>query len=464
MLNSKGQIERLFFQPLCLVSVIFIIGFRTLLFLGDNNDLVRLDDLSKQSNPDAVQYVQLANNLWDKGIYSRHPEAAGEPDVLRTPAYPLFIIVVGALRSPVNLYLAQAVLVVAMILLIYRLGERVQNRRCGIIAALFLATDVLILTSCFEAMSELLFLFFTLLSLDILRWPTGIAKTCTCKSRAFTGGLVLGISTLARPSNLYLPIILFACELLSAIRERRIFSYCQTHLVTLIAFSIIVSPWIARNYYVAGIPKLTTVDKHNLVYFVGAGALQAKHGWSRQTAQEFIKEKYSLPSYAVLQNPWGDPTCTTKELYDSVSSKALDVALAEPPMLLKSSIIGVAKSSIAHSAIPISEITGGKWSSLSDYNGNSWYLYVVFLFQTLHTALSILMCISTVFFGFWNKQAKDRLLPVVIILLYYYLIVAMFGFDAVARARICCLPFIFALAGISLEKYWSSRPKPLQIS
>ena len=53
-----------------------------------------------------------------------------------------------------------------------------------------------------------------------------------------------------------------------------------------------------------GIPRVTNVDSNNLVYFVGAGAYQVRHGITLEEAQDQIAREFHLVPYIVTQNPW----------------------------------------------------------------------------------------------------------------------------------------------------------------
>ena len=188
-------------RAIVLLIAFFLSTFSAVLIVAYARGVPLITSIDAQTNPDAVHYVNLARNIIEKGVYSRHPDAIGEPDILRTPGYPIFIIGTLSLRVAASLYIAQAVLIAACIIFTYRLGKRTHDHRSGIIAAAFMATDILVLTSCFEAMSEILFLFLTLLALDILQWPQTHPKSPRSLTRIFTGGIVLGVSTLTRPSN-----------------------------------------------------------------------------------------------------------------------------------------------------------------------------------------------------------------------------------------------------------------------
>ena len=434
-------------------KIFFYLCFSLLLASGLVRGEPSFFDSSKQHNPDAVHYIQLAKNIAELGIYSRNDFGQGEPDLLRTPAFPLFIISTFSTNRPLVLYLAQAILVLGIAKIVYGFGCRLFNPRVGAIAAAFILTDLLLLISCFEAMAELLFLFLTVLGLEILSPPKNGYQTNRIQFiRWFIGGAIIGLSVLARPSNLYLPIVLILCATIALNAAKGRFRILfQFSVLLSIGFVLVVAPWIARNYQVFGIAKVTTIDKHNLIYFVGAGALQAKHGWSRKEAQEFIQQKYNIPDYSTLQNPWSSKDKNTRELYDSINPVATQIATDNIPMLVKSSAIGIIKASSAHSAGDIGKITGGQWRSTRDLANCSPHLILAFCFQMLHTVTYLFAAFLGMATLIFSRERLRIALIFLLLLGYFYLIVAMFGIDAVARSRVSCLPFLFILAGIGID-------------
>src|SRR5437879_2939900 len=68
-------------------------------------------DYRQNGNPDAAHYVLLGENFWTKGVYSRQSAPPYQPDVLRTPIYPLLAGSVQALLGTIwPLYVIQIAL------------------------------------------------------------------------------------------------------------------------------------------------------------------------------------------------------------------------------------------------------------------------------------------------------------------------------------------------------------------
>jgi 4-amino-4-deoxy-L-arabinose transferase-like glycosyltransferase len=443
--------------------LIFTTFFTSLLVIGLQRNAPQFSDSLGQQSSDAINYVRLARNIQNLGAYTREKNGEGEPDFLRTPGYPLFIIATFSTNHPIGLYAAQAILVIASITLIYRTCLRSFGYRAALIASLFTGTDLLLLTSTLEAMSEILFLALTLQGLHFLGCLDASKAGLGSNRNYFIGGCVIGLSTLVRPANQYLPVITTVSLFISLAGTTNIKNLLKITLAVWTGFLLTVTPWIVRNYNQFGVAKLTNIDKHNLAYYVGVGALRAEHGWSKQEAREFIQQKYNIPDYRTLQNPWVSQEKNTKELYDCISPVATQIATENIPMLVKSSAIGIIKASLSHSAVAVGQITGGQWSSTRDLANCSPHLILAFSFQMLHTVAYLFAAffgMATLIFTCGRRKVA---LIFLLLLGYYYLIVAMFGIDGFARARISCLPFLFILAGVGIDSILTKVGYPCKI-
>ncbi|MCA9180617.1 MAG: hypothetical protein KDA51_04170 [Planctomycetales bacterium] len=395
-------------------------------------------------SPDAVHYLQLARNISQRGVYSRSAQCLGEPDMLRTPGYPAFVIATNGHVRFELLVLAQGALAIGLIVLIGSVLRQFGDGIGVFVGALLCSADLLLLTCCFEAMSEVLFVFLTVLGLRVVGWPFFGGETRAV--RWLGGGLLFGVSALVRPSNLYLPVVFGAISVIGAAAKSGHALSFRHALMLIVGFGIVVSPWIVRNAVTLGVPRLTSVDQANLVYFVGAGAVQRKFGWERREAQDFIRREFLLPSYSELQNPWTAEGRTTKELYGLVRSKALDVVFLYPRSLVESSFIGILKASFAHCNGVIANMTGATWTSVRSLGSNSVLLNVLLIWHLVHTLSTLVLAVVGCVIGV--KGGWGLRISVLLVLGYYYLMMAMFGIDAVARSRLSVAPILYVLAGV----------------
>ena len=260
--------------------------------------------------------------------------------------------------------MAQATLQIGSCLMLFGLVKTYFGRSAAVAASLLLGTDLMLAVSNFEGLSEPLFLFLELAAASCLvpafvrgsavgRWPTW--------SRLIAGGTFLGLATLTRPVGLYLSVILVACRLAIGLVRRRPGAAVRDALLVAVPVAALVVPWMVRNAVVFSVPRLTTVDRTNLVYFVGAGAYQVERGLTLDRAQEQIAREFQLPGYSEVQNP-----CTTDRSVaemDETLGRAAPVVLGRYPVELATSmVIGIVKSSLSHNVDQLAGLLSQTWT------------------------------------------------------------------------------------------------------
>jgi len=153
---------------------------------------------------DSVEYLTLARNLQQSGVFSLHP-AGWPPELYRTPGYPAFLLLLrawsglGALRLAL---LAQVLLLLASGLLLTGTPQpRGQggNDRTWLPALLFLVHPM-VLCSSFQVLTETLFVFLCVVSAWLLRRGFRGASA----PHLGASGLALGAAALVRPIGLVL--------------------------------------------------------------------------------------------------------------------------------------------------------------------------------------------------------------------------------------------------------------------
>lgn len=119
---------------------------------------------------DAREYYQIARNVAQHGAFSQSEEPPLEPDTWRTPGYPVFLaglmLVLG--DSPARLVMAQQVLSIANVWLVYLVACRhMSSRRAALAAGLFMLEPYRLFYSLWLMASTL---FTTLLLLTWWAW------------------------------------------------------------------------------------------------------------------------------------------------------------------------------------------------------------------------------------------------------------------------------------------------------
>ncbi len=426
------------------------------------------------NNPDAVHYVLLGRNLLLHGHYSRCEGPPYAPDILRTPVYPLFAGVLDLLGGAGAIYLAQALLQVGSCLLLFALVRRHFGSGAALAASFLLATDLMLAVYNFEAMSEPLFVLLVLAA--VYHGLPALASLSRKERPVFLrlalAGVLLGLAILTRPAALYLPVVLAGCLLVTAWRGRCPGLGLAATLVFLLGTAPLPGLWIARNALVFSVPRLTTVDAANNVYFIGGGAYQLRHGLSLEEAHAWIAREHGLTPYVVTQNPW-----TTDQSVAAIDAElraaSARVMTRYPVELVESSLLGVAKASVSHNVDVLAALNGREWQApstaglarlrpeaLERLEANGPALAAAFGWELVHVLLAL--GLAAVGAGYclvrrWSDPATWALL---LVLGYFYLTVAVFGLEAFYRCRVPVLPFLYVFGGVGLAGILTRQARP----
>lgn len=201
---------------------------------------------------DERDYYQLARNLFQGYGFGWEPEALTS---IRPPLYPAFAALIwtlSATESVVSIRLAQTILSLLTVYLLYRLGVLLFNRHIARLAAAgfwlypsFIAFNVLFLTEVlFTCLLTLVALGYVLLLRTETRWM------------AWGTGLALGCAALTRSILWPLPVVL--CPLTFVLVSGRWQWRTQLAVSLLLGYVVVVAPWAIRNTRLQGV--FTVVD------------------------------------------------------------------------------------------------------------------------------------------------------------------------------------------------------------
>jgi 4-amino-4-deoxy-L-arabinose transferase-like glycosyltransferase len=267
---------------------------------------------SRFLSPDAVQYDRLARHFLDAYVHARRGSLF-DLSLLRTPGYPAFLAVVYALTGRVYAHaiVVEVVLGVATVVLTYFLAERLVGRSAAAVAAFVLAVDPVSIALSSQLTTEVVFT--TLWVAAALMWARGLQTGSAPWAGA--AGLVLGVSALVRPIAVYLPILLVPLTLLTARASsgRRVLASCAV----VVAFSVPVGLWLARNAAETGVATISTVESANLLSYRAADALAIDTGISRDQAN------VELDSEVAARTTPGENPARISRAQDSVAFHTL---------------------------------------------------------------------------------------------------------------------------------------------
>lgn len=212
---------------------------------------------------DSLGYVGLARRLVEQGAYYVPPNS--EPDLLRPPGYPLFLVGIWSLfgRHPLFVTLIQLVISGLTAWLILLLGRELDRPRAGLVGAWLFALSPNVVLWSLMLMTEVLAAFLLvatfLITLRLERagsrgWP------------ALTGGL-LGLSAYVRPISLTLIPVWGLITYLATRRKSGPRVALQSALLLLAGGLLVVLPWVARNWTTHGQLTFSTVTRKTWIGF-----------------------------------------------------------------------------------------------------------------------------------------------------------------------------------------------------
>ena len=221
---------------------------------------------------DSMAYDAFARTLAEHGVFGWNPNdplAFWPPGTsfLHAPIFYLFGTGYTGIVA-LNILLSAGIIITT-----YRVAERYHGARIATDTALLIALWPTLLMYPTVLASELPFLFFTILALDIWTSPKGGILW-----RATAAGLVLGFASLVRPLALLLPFIYAACCIAQqgfALRE--ISRQAQVLVVAGVAMTILIAPWTWRNYQLFGEPVLISTNGSITLWMGNAPGTDGRH-------------------------------------------------------------------------------------------------------------------------------------------------------------------------------------------
>ena len=177
----------------------------------------------------------------------------------RPPVYPLFLVLtmVGG-KNYVVIVLLQSIIGAGTALCAFLIGRELFDQRIGLLAAAGVAFYPYFVMHDTALQETGMFTFLTALAvLLLLKSRTSISKVVW-----FAAGLFLGLAVLTRVTlALFVPFAVLWIPLFTGGTRRKRLG--KTAIVAA-AFTLVVMPWLVRNYFVLGNPTLSTLTGLNL--------------------------------------------------------------------------------------------------------------------------------------------------------------------------------------------------------
>lgn len=251
-MNSAAKLKNL--QVLGLVLVIGLAAYLRFIAVAET----RIDTPIRG---DARLYVIYALNLQHFGVFSREiPESqnvAPKPDAFVTPGYPTFLAAFfdqnNIERSIAIIGYVQALLGTLTVLIYFILFSRFLSPIFSVSATLLIAISPHLINASVYLLTETLFTF--LLGAMLLSLDTALRSE---KARHFAlAGLLLGATTLVRPTTLMFPA---AIALLFIVLRKTPAANLRNFSILCVAFALVQGSWMIRNLHSTGQlsdPRLT---------------------------------------------------------------------------------------------------------------------------------------------------------------------------------------------------------------
>ncbi|MBX3412155.1 MAG: glycosyltransferase family 39 protein [Pirellulales bacterium] len=212
--------------------------------------------------PDTKAYLLISQSLLESGRFER----AGEPEVFRTPGYPVLLLTAVALdRVEIVTIALQIALSIGTVLLAYRLAWALYQRRdIASAAAWFAACEPSAILYASKLLTETLFTFLFLagLYLVVCYLQGGRARTL------LAAGVCFAAATYTRPVGYYFALFVALLLLARLFLERELFSRrsLPAFAYLLLVVALIV-PWQVRNHQQTGYAGFSSWPVNALTYY-----------------------------------------------------------------------------------------------------------------------------------------------------------------------------------------------------
>lgn len=302
-MNEKGLRDRSFFVLLLLMLVV-----RIGLFVAVQPwDPVVQKTIVLSTEGDAPGYHEYALRI----IEGR---ALGDLGVTRTPGYPLIIAAVYSVFGvkPWLVLLLQIAASAVTFTLLYRLTSSWFNRSAAIAACAMYALDphAVLYTNQFLTDSIFAMVFFMSVMVFLRALDTRNILTF------FWAGALVGVATLIRPLSQFLPVVYIILSLLFLRKFPS--SALRGTAVLLLAYLIVLAPWLYRNFNEYGSAQLTSIGGNMLLDWTVPYVEAARTGKDISEVRQEFTEIAQRNGLDKTSNPFEQSRIRTKVAIDYI--------------------------------------------------------------------------------------------------------------------------------------------------
>ncbi len=398
---------------------------------------------------DDIGYLRIGANLWH-GVFSQSISAPYLPDFDRMPIYPLFLALLKFVPAW-TLIAVQQIFSLAGVWLWYKLARRILPETAAFWSALLFAVEPTTRFWSAQFATEPIF--------SVFWFGALLAFFALLRNRrpaaAVAAGALLGLATLTRPIVLYYPAV-FVLILLIAFRRElgRVLKFTTLFIV---AFLLVLSPWVARNTLAFGIPAVSYKASGIMFGENAPTYLMWKYGVDRAAAYQMMVARLPRPTLDLPRENYLLDRAVAAVVRSDPAGFAYVMAKSAVPFFLGDGYVSLVKTFDPQFNGPILRWNG----SVSDYLASSFSSspagLAVFILGKIFTILTLVLALVGAVVLIHSK--KYRLTAVWLALTIAYF-AATSGTIAYSRYRFPITPILFGLAisGVvmGLRKYEST--------
>jgi 4-amino-4-deoxy-L-arabinose transferase-like glycosyltransferase len=407
---------------------------------------------------DSLSYIEPARQLI---AYGRFVNNSGNPEILRTPGYPLLLIPGMVLGNMELVTIAlQIFLSCLTVYFVYRIGLIVfRKSKVAAMCAFLCALEPLSIVYTSKILSETLFVsIFTCFLYYFLNYLESRSLR-----QLIISSITLGVSVYIRPVSLYLPFLLTVFLFIWVVRNKHNYKTLMIHACLFFAVSMgIIGCWQIRNMVVANYPGFSSTLPYNTYFNKAAYVLAQEKGIPYVKMQEQMGYGYKKENY--FKNHPEQRTWTDSEIYQFMGKEGKKILAKHPLVYSISHIKGMlmvlfgpcAKDYVNLFIDPASYSKIGSGISITDNLLGTVkiifqnYPMLLGIYLILGLISSVYLLLALIALTLKKNILKEEHLMIFISLCIYFVVVSG-GPEGAGRYRHPIMPILCSLAGSTLS-------------
>lgn len=399
--------------------------------------------------PDSYSYINAANALYYNGTFTRN----GYPELLRTPGYPLLLLL-GIWFDNVVLttLILQIFISTISVYLVYKISFIIfEKREISVICALYAMIDPLSITYNSLLLTETLYTFLLLLFIMLFF----IYLKNNELIFLILSAIMIAFATYVRPVSYFLPIIICIYLIITGLYSNGVTSLYRAILFFVISFGIIFL-WQIRNIEVANYNGFAAVSDYNLYFYQAAATLAKKEGI---TLKEQRKEMGKDNIDKILKGK-GEDRGNQADIYRKLRKEGIKIIRNNPILYFKIHLKSLVNVLASHGALDFLGLynVSPNTKSLGDVYrekgllifSSLWIFFVeekpIIILFTIIFELYIILILFMAIMALLDKNIYfNKLVIFNIIIFVYFLLIS--GGIAMCRFRHPIMPILIVFAG-----------------